>query len=305
MAWALAAVLASGCGPVRRAVIGGAAEAFSGPRAVEVFASDDDPELVADAMPLALKTYEILIAGDPINRHLHLAAASGFVQYAVAFVSEEAERLQAEDLDRSRKQRLRASRLALRGRDYALTGLEIEHPGFLQRLREDPAKALGLMTERDVPLLYWAGVGWGAAISGDPSNMSRMAELSLVEALMRRVLELDEAYGDGEVHEFFITFEGGRSEAMGGSPERARSHYRRAVELSGGRKASPHVALAATVAVREQDLEVFRALLGKALAVDPDGVKKWRLGNILAQRRAQRLLGQIPDLFVDFEEPGG
>ena len=108
--------------------------------------------------------------------------------------------------------------------------------------------------------------------------------------------------GDGAVHEFFIVYEGGRSEAMGGSPERAREHYARAVEITGGRKASPHVALATSVLVREQDVQGFRDLLEKAIAVDVQEVKKWRLSNILAREKARWLLGRIPELFVEYEE---
>ena len=302
MACALAVAVLPGCGSFRRVMIGGAAEAFSGARTVEVFSSDNDPELVADAMPLALKTYEVLLSEDPRNKGLHLAAASGFVQYAVAFVEEEAERLEDTDLAESRRQRARVALLCRRGVGYGLAGLEIEHPGFTERLREDAREALKWMSPNDVPLLYWAGAGWGKVIASEPSNMARVAEMSLVEAIMRRVLELDEGYGEGDVHEFFIAFEGGRSEAMGGSADRAREHYRRALELSAGKKASPHVTLAATVAVREQDLRAFRDLLGDALAVDPEAVKRWRLGNILARRRAERLLGSVPDLFVEYEE---
>ena len=53
---------------------------FSGEKAIEVFTSDDDPELVRDAFPFGLKTYELLIAEDPENPALYLAAAAGFVQ---------------------------------------------------------------------------------------------------------------------------------------------------------------------------------------------------------------------------------
>lgn len=181
-------------------------------------------------------------------------------------------------------------------------GIELGYPGFEKLLREDAEDALSRMWGKDVPFLFLAGAGWVGAISNDPSNMSMMAELSLAEAVMRRVLELDEEYGDGAVHEFFIVYEGGRGEAMGGSAERARAHYERAVEITGGKKASPHVALATTVAVREQDVEGFRRLLEKALAVDVQEVKKWRLSNILARRKAEWLMGRIPDLFVDIEE---
>jgi predicted anti-sigma-YlaC factor YlaD len=292
----------TGCTPLRRSVISGAADALSGDRAAEVYTSDDDPALVRDAFPFVLKTTELLIVEDPLNRSLYLSAGSGFVQYASLFLDNEADMLLEDDYEKSRAMKKRAARLYYRGCLYSLEGLELDHPDFCRRLREDPEKMLSRMGKRDVPLLFWAGAGWIGTISIDSSNMARLAELSLAEAVMRRVLEIDESFGDGVVHEFFINFEGGRSEMMGGSAERAREHYRRAVELSSGMKASPHVALAATVAVREQNLVEFRNLLEKALAVDVNEVPKWRLGNVVAQEKARWLLESIPDLFVDFEE---
>jgi predicted anti-sigma-YlaC factor YlaD len=292
-------LLVGGCTAVKRAAVG----SFSGEKAVEVYTSDDDPQLVRDAFPFGLKTYELLIAEDPENRSLYLAAAAGFVQYASSFIAEDAVRIAEEDFARSRKLKERAARLYMRGSRYAMAGIELGYPGFERLLREDPEYALSRVWSKDVPFLFLAGAGWLGAISNAPSNMSMVAELSLAEAVMRRVLDLNEEYGDGAVHEFFIAYEGGRSEAMGGSAERARAHYRRAVEITGGKKASAHVALATTVAVREQDVEGFRALLEKALAVDPQEVKKWRLSNILAQQKAEWLLGHIPDFFVDYEEP--
>jgi predicted anti-sigma-YlaC factor YlaD len=299
---AVIAVQLTGCSPLRRSVISGAADALSGDRAAEVYTSDDDPALVRDAFPFVLKTTELLIVEDPENRSLYLSAGSGFVQYATLFLDSAADMLEEDDFEKSRAMKKRAARLYYRGCLYSLGGLELDHPDFRKRLREDPEKLLERMGRRDVPLLFWAGAGWMGTIAVDSSNMARLAELSLAEAVMRRVLEVDEDFGDGVVHEFFITFEGGRSETMGGSPERAREHYRRANELSGGRKASPLVALAETVAVREQNIEEFRSLLEKALAVDVNEVLKWRLGNVVAQERARWLLDRVPDLFVDFEE---
>jgi predicted anti-sigma-YlaC factor YlaD len=99
-----------------------------------------------------------------------------------------------------------------------------------------------------------------------------------------------------------ISFEGSRSEAMGGSPARAREHYRKALELSGGKRASVHLGLAEAVSIRAQDLGEFRKLVAAALAVDPDASPSDRLVNVLSRRRARWLLGRIPDLFLDAEE---
>ncbi|MEE8533333.1 MAG: TRAP transporter TatT component family protein, partial [Alphaproteobacteria bacterium] len=100
----------------------------------------------------------------------------------------------------------------------------------------------------------------------------------------------------GAAHEFFIPYEGSRP---GGSAEEARRHYRRALALSGGARASVYLALAEAVTVPEQNLAEFRDLVAAALTVDPDAVPALRLANTLARRRAQWLESRIPELFVD------
>ena len=119
---------------------------------------------------------------------------------------------------------------------------------------------------------------------------------------MRRALELDEVFEDGAIHEFFITYEGRRSEAMGGSAQSALEHFDRVVGLTRGQKASPYVLIASSVAVRKQDYKMFKEFLHKALAIDPDARPEWRLANTLAQEKAQWLLDHSPDLFLDYEE---
>lgn len=80
---------------------------------------------------------------------------------------------------------------------------------------------------------------------------------------------------------------------------RAREHYRQALELSEGRRASVHLALAEAVSVREQNLDEFRKLLAAALAVDLEAAPEQRLANVLARRRARWLQSRVPDLFLE------
>ncbi|MCI0339880.1 MAG: TRAP transporter TatT component family protein [Planctomycetales bacterium] len=274
------------------------------------FASDDDWELVRDAIPFGLKLQESLLAVSPEHRGLLLATASGFAQYAYGFVVQEADRVDATDLARARELRARARKLFLRARDFALRGLEVAYPGFREKLRSDSKAALAEVQKEDAALLYWAGAPWTAALQVKKDDLDLMAELPLAASLVARVLELDETWNRGAAHEFFISYEGSRSAAMGGSPERAREHYRRALEISGGKRASVHLALAESVVLRDQAdpkkdaLGEFRRLLGQALAVDPDADPPQRLTNVLARRRAQWLSSRIPDLFLDTGEPG-
>src|SRR3970040_1814714 len=64
----------------------------------KTYASDDDPELVREAVPFGLKTVEALLDESPRHKGLLLAAASGFTQYGFAFIQQEADFVEAQDL---------------------------------------------------------------------------------------------------------------------------------------------------------------------------------------------------------------
>ena len=103
-----------------------------------------------------------------------------------------------------------------------------------------------------------------------------VADVDAVRALLQRAEELDEAWNGGSVHEALIAVEG-LPELMGGSRERALAHYVRAVELSSGDSASPHVLAAESVFVPAQDRAGFTRALEAALAVDVDARPQRRL----------------------------
>jgi predicted anti-sigma-YlaC factor YlaD len=121
--------------------------------------------------------------------------------------------------------------------------------------------------------------------------------------MMERALELDERFGDGALHSFFIAYEMSRPGGTEDAAQRARSHFDQAIALSGGEMAAPWVALAEDVCVQTQDLKGFRAALDKALAVDADAKPEWRLVNLVMQRRARWLLGRADQLFLKTENP--
>jgi predicted anti-sigma-YlaC factor YlaD len=290
---------AVGCS-AKRVAVGAVADALGGGGGGS-FASDDDPELVRDALPFGLKLYETLLESTPDHRGLLVATASGFASYAY-LLQDQASRIEPTDRDGARALRLRASRLFLRGRDYALRGLEVAHPGFRAALVADPGAALAKTDRDDVDLLYWFAAAQAGALSANKGDAELIAELPTAGAVMQRVLELDESYGAGAAHEFFVSYEASRP---GGSIARAREHFARARDLANGERASIFVALAENVSVQQQNLAEFQSLLDQALAVDADRAPQNRLTNVLAQRRAQWLREHAADLFLDAEATGG
>jgi predicted anti-sigma-YlaC factor YlaD len=259
------------------------------------FTGDDDPDLIKEALPFGLKTYESMLEVSPDHQGLLLASARGFTVYAY-LLQREADELGEAQLGEARKMQARARKLYLRGRDYGMRGLEAAHPGFAALLRTDAAKALAATGRDDVALLYWTGAAWAGALSARKDDLNLMAELPLAGALVARVLALDEGFDHGAAHDFFISYEAGRP---GGSTQKARAHYEKARAFAKGRRASIHVNLAEAVSVPEQKLAEFKALIAKAKAQDVDAFKPLRLSNVLARQRARWLESRIPDLFVD------
>ncbi len=134
-----AALFPAGCS-VRRYAINKLGDALADTGTT--FASDDDPELIRGALPFSLKLIESLLAESPRHQGLLLAAASGFTQYSYAFVQQEADEMEAQDLREAERLRTRARRLYLRARNYGIRGLEHRHRDFGSALRQNPKQVV-------------------------------------------------------------------------------------------------------------------------------------------------------------------
>ncbi len=302
----LATLLALGglaCSPTRF-VEGSVADALAATG--DTFQSDDDPQLVASAVPFGLKVMESLLADLPRHQGLLLAACSGFASYGYAFVLEDADEtpVRAEAL----AGRERARRLFQRAHGYCLRGLEVAHPGLADALLSGDAHrrelALAEARAEDVPLLYWSAVSWSLLIANSlassAGSMELVGQLPASSALADRALALDPGWNEGTLFDFFVSLDAARGVDQGGGPEKAKAALAKSLELSGGTRLGPLVSYAEGVLVPAQDRAAFAAVLDQVLKYDADQprAKKNRLSNALAQRRARWLKTRIDDLFL-------
>lgn len=261
--------------------------------------ADNDPELIRAAVPFSLKLMESLLAENPTHKGLLLAGAKGFTQYCYAFVQQEADEIEGRDLTRALALRQRARKLYSRAQNFGVRGLSVDRPEFVHRLHADPRAALAEVTTADIGLLYWTAASWGALITLSKDAPAVLAEIPIVEALIDRALELDEAYDNGAIHTFLIGYEMVRQGRAGEPALRARAHFERALELSSGTDLSPLVALAESVSVPQRQRAEFEALLKQALRFDANRAITNRLANLVMQKRARWLLAHIDELFVE------
>ena len=264
----------------------------------DVYRSEEDPELVRDSLPFLLKTIESILDTSPEQEEALIFACTGFTLYGNAFLQVDADLAELEgDYEQSARLRDRTWRLYVRARDYCLRSLELKYGGITERLRQDPVAAVAVTEAEDVEVLFLLSAAWGLAISNTLAP-ELVADLPAVRALLARALELDEDYERGSIHGALIIVEALPPE-LGGSPERAREHFDRALKLSAGLDAAPYVTFASGVSQPAEDRTEFQQLLQEALAIDPDEDTSLRLLNLVNQKRAQALLDHIDDLFFD------
>ena len=260
-----------------------------------VYLSDEDPELIAEALPFQVKLIETLLVSSPDHRGLLQSAAAAFALYSYGFVEPEADLIKDTDYYRAEEIRERAARLYIRAYRYGLHGLDVGHPGFAAALPIEPEETVGLLGPDDLPLAVWTAAALLGAIRAATDEPEYTADIAVGGALLERALELDEAYDGGTIHGFLFSYEAGR---VGGSIEKARRHYERALELSGARRCSIWLSWAEAVSVANQDRAEFDELLERVLAFDVDSYPEGRLFNILAQRRARWLMSRTDELFL-------
>ncbi len=288
-------LLCAGC--LKQIALGSVADSLSG--AGNGFGRDDDPELVRDSLPVLIKLMEQLHDALPKHRDLAVALTRTTTSYGVAFIAEDADRLEEKDVAAARVVRARAKRMFLRARGYGLDAAELTLPAARAILLGDDREKRRALIDRakktDVPTLYWLAAAWGSAIANAKDDMKLVGDLPIVAALMKKALALDEAFDEGAIHEFFITYDA----AQGEGREAAKKHFERALELSHNKKLSPYVTYAEAVTVDAQDKKEFVRLIDHVLAFDVDSDPDHRLVNILAQRRAEWLKSRIADLFAE------
>jgi predicted anti-sigma-YlaC factor YlaD len=294
--WFLSVILLAGCS-VKKYAINQLGNALAGTGTT--FAGDDDPELIRAAVPFSLKLVESLLAENPKHEGLLLAAARGFTEYSYAFVQEDADELEDKDRAAATAMRVRAGKLYLRARGYGLRGLEVKHPGFAERLKANPKQAVKELKKSEAPMMYWTAISWGAALAAS-HDFAMLPEIPRFEALIDRVMELDEGFDEGTVHTFLITYEMARLNGKGdvaARAARAKEHFERAVKLGGGHQAGPLVAYAENVLVAQKNKTEFQNMLRQALRMDINASPENRELNLAVQRRARWLLSRTDKLF--------
>ena len=245
--------------------------------------NQDDPDTVQAGAPAYLLLIDSLIDGDPQNEDLLLAGSKLYGAYAAAFVKEPE----------------RAKRLTLKARDYGDRALCVHGAqlcNLMERPYDDFAAAISTLKVGDVPVLFASGAAWAGWIQANSSDWNAIASLAKVNAMMARVVVLDEGYDHGEAHLYLGVIATLLPPALGGKPEEGRVHFERAIELSAGHDLMAKVEYARRYARITYDRPLHDRLLQEVLAADA-AAPGLTLSNMLAKRQARELLASADSYF--------
>ncbi len=245
--------------------------------------NSDDPATVESGGPAYLLMVDGLIQGEPDNVSLLCSAAKLYTAYNTVFI----------------KDKVRAKKLSDKALSYAFRAVCVRRPQTCS-MRSSRYQAfvdiIAGMNVKDVPVLYSLGEAWAGWIQAHKDSLIAIAELSRVEAIMKRVVELDELYEDGGAHFYLGVFSTLLPPALGGRAEEGRKHFERAIEISGGRNLMVKVTFAKQYARLMFDRKLHDRLLHEVLKADPNATG-YTLINTLARQEAQELLDSADNYF--------
>ena len=246
---------------------------------------ETDVELARLAIPANLKMIETFILEDPTNVRYKIHAAMGYHGYTLSYI---------EDEDRQR-----ASVLYKRGFDYARSALRqsgLDHDVLAATLA-DVERDVARLNKSAVAGLFWTAASWAKWIETNLDDPARLAELSKVAALMRRVIELDEAYYHGGAHLFFGVYFGGKSTLLGGDFALSARHFDRAKDISRGKLLLVDVYRAQYLLRHQGSKDQFHAMLTDVINAPADLAPELAFANAIAKKKARALLANEEALF--------
>lgn len=271
-------MLLSGCSSMISKVTGGVAEDLTA-----AILNQNDPETVRDGVPAYLLMLDGLVAGSPNDTALLSAAAELYAAYGVIFV---------DDSERARRLTLRAWEYGQR----SVCSANASTCGMAGLHLRDLQVVLETLSRRDGKTLYSFGLSWLAYIQAHADEPGALARLPQATAVMARTRELDPGYRAGQVEMYLAVLHTIRPPALGGDFTAGRAHFKRAIDLTGGKDLSVQVNFARYYARALYDRELHDRILKQVLAADPVA-PDLTLTNTIAQRQAFILLAAADEYF--------
>ena len=249
----------------------------------DTIVNNDDLSLVEAGAPAYLLMIDSLISEDPSSKEMLSTAAQLYTAYADVFVT---------DAHRSRKMVNKAFHYA----DQAMCIANKDACGLKDKPFEKFDTIITGMDKADLPYLFTLGASWASWIMANTNDFNALADISRIEAIMGKVVLLDESYKEGAAFLYLGTLATFLPPALGGRPKEGKRYFERAIELSQGKNLMVKVMFAKLYARMIFDRGLHDRLLTEVVGTNPV-VLGYTLVNTYAQKQARQLLEDADDYF--------
>jgi hypothetical protein len=275
---------------------------------------ESDYELARQAIPGALKTVESFWINSPDNPQLLSILTEGYCQYGTAFVEDDWEVAKfKKDLPAIEYHNDRSTRIFTRCLNYALMGLGERWKKDIFGTPDDVASLVKDTGKGKRFEMLFAGLALGSLINHNLTRIEMLGYLDTVKKILARVLEIDgpapktcaaaPAVCPASTAHLVLPYVAlgmlatGAGKAMGGDPELGRTHFQKALDMTGGRFLLARTLMAYRVGLANNDRKFFHDNLKQVLETPPSVWPEQRLANEVAHRKARRYLAQEKELF--------
>ncbi|MEM8983621.1 MAG: TRAP transporter TatT component family protein [Pseudomonadota bacterium] len=268
----------AGCG----SLVAGAANDFANNLTLAVV-NQPDPQLIRDGLPSYLLLLDSLIESDPDNADILGAAAEMYAAYGAVFADDPA----------------RAKVLTERARDYGARSVCLDYGPACDWQGADLETfeaSLIEMSASSADSLYSYALSSLAYVRSHSDDWNALAELPHMEAMLKRLLEIDDGSRDASLFTYLGVLATLRTPALGGEPEKGLAYFEQALALNDGQDLSIKLEIARSYARPLYDRELHDRLLAEVVAADPVATG-FTLTNTLAQREATELLATADEFF--------
>lgn len=271
-----------GCGWTRKIAVGQMVPILE--NATEDARERSDLLLVQQALPANLLLVDGLIRTDPKNADLLTMSSFLYFGYALGVV-------EADSLE------LAGFYYAL-GRDRGLRALDRrkKFASLRQGSLEEFVQGLSSLKRSDAEAMAWTTANWGKWLSLNLEKPDAIAQQPRLEAMMKRLLQLDPSFEAGLPHVLQGMLFAMRPEMFGGQPDSAQAHFAQAFEISHGENLLYRVFYAEYYCRQVLDEECFDHSLDLVEETATE-TPRFQLMNEIARRRAVRLRAMKDDLF--------
>lgn len=246
--------------------------------------NQNDPQVVAEALPAYLLLQESLLINDPENEALLMSTATLYASYITL----------ADNLAPERNQRFSQKAFEL-----ALNAACVHKQDFCElntKKFEQFTPVIEQASVNDLDTLYSLGSRWVNWIQANQTDWNAIAQLAQVKNIMKWVISVKDDYKKGEPYLYSAVLESLVPPALGGKPDLAKANFEKALVLSNNKNLMVHVLYAKHYARMMFDRELHDRLLNTVLNTDAEQ-DKLTLNNTLAKQMAESLLQSADEYF--------